>query len=258
MGGLQGNYFDVILNTMNVWSHKVFVLGCALLFPAAFSVMAQTRSSSEAEIWQAAVRRRAESFTMAPGELPYEQYQLESDGNVAHRETGRMSLAYGADGRAAISIIWAKRDDVDFTAERGRRLEKQASRRNEFLSLTTPFDPDVQDRLERGPGTRVLAEGAALWQYEFRLPMNEDRSIVGTARVWEDGRPCDVRYTLDPLPWFLDIIEMHLVFDTEAELPLFHTVDYKYEASFLFWVWRGGGQASFDAWTRISSPPRLN
>ncbi|MDR1626133.1 MAG: hypothetical protein LBT33_06290 [Spirochaetia bacterium] len=234
------------------------VLGCGLLLFAAFPGTAETPFSGEAGIWQTAVAFRAESFTMAPGELPYEQYQLESDGNVAHRETGRMSLAYGEDGRAAVSIIWAKRDEEDFTAERARRLEKQASRRSEFLSFLTPFDPDVQGRLERKPGTRVFAGATALWQYEFRLPMNEERSIVGTARVREDGKPYDVRYTLSPLPWFLDIIEMHLVFDADAETLLFSTVDYKYEASFLFWAWRGGGQAAFGDWKRISAPPRLN
>jgi hypothetical protein len=126
------------------------------------------------------------------------------------------------------------------------------------LSFLTPFDPDVQERLERKPGTRVFAGSSALWQYEFRLPMNEERSIVGTARVREDGRPYDVRYTLSPLPWFLDTIEMHLVFDSDEELLRFGSVDYKYEASFLFWVWRGGGQAAFDDWKRIAAPPRLD
>jgi hypothetical protein len=243
---------------MSVRTCKIFVLGCGILLFAALPGVAETSLSGEAEVWQTAVARRAESFTMAPGALPYEQYQLERDGKVAHRETGRMGLAYGEDGRAAVSIIWAKRDNEDFTAERGRRLQKQASRRNEFLSFLTPFDPDVQDTLERKPGVREDSGGIALWRYEFRLPMNEERSLVGTARVRADGRPYDVRYTLSPLPWFLDIIEMHLVFDTEAEVLLFRSVDYKYEASFLFWVWRGGGQAAFDDWKRISAPPRLN
>jgi hypothetical protein len=228
-----------------------------LLFAAPLCV-ADSPPGGEAQIWQTAVARRAESFTMAPGELPYEQYQLERDGKVAHRETGRMGLAYDEDGRAAISIIWARRDNEDFTAERGRRLQRQASRRNEFLSFLTPFDPDVQDKLERTPGTRADSGEIPLWQYEFRLPMNEERSLVGTARVRADGAPYDVRYTLSPLPWFLDIIEMHLVFDSGAEIPLFRSVDYKYEASFLFWVWRGGGQAAFDDWKKISAPPRLN
>jgi hypothetical protein len=241
---------------IRILSYRRWLAG--IFFFTGLLCAAQPPPGGEAEIWQTAVARRAESFTMAPGELPYEQYQLESDGKVAHRETGRMSLAYGEDGRAAISIIWAQRDNEDFTAERGRRLERQASRRNEFLSFLTPFDPDVQDKLERSPGVRSNSGGIPLWEYEFRLPMNEERSLVGTARVRADGMPCDVRYTLSPLPWFLDIIELHLVFDPGAELLLFRTVDYKYEASFLFWVWRGGGHAAFDDWKRIPAPPRLN
>ncbi|MDR1932928.1 MAG: hypothetical protein LBQ57_08935 [Spirochaetales bacterium] len=228
----------------------IFLFGVSLCY-------ADSPPSGEAALWEAAVACRAESFTMAPGELPYEQYQLDSDGSVAHRETGRMSLDFSEEGKADISILWAKRDGSDFTAERARRLEKQASRRNEYLSLTTPFDPDVQDKLKRGPGEKVISGGIVLWQYEFELPSGE-RSIAGTARVREDGKPYDFRYTLTPLPWFLDLMEMHLVFDTDAELLLFRNIDYRYEASFLFWLWRGGGHASFDSWKKISAPPRLN
>jgi len=239
-------------------AHQAHTFAAAvILLAAAISLPAQSQESGEAALWAAAVARRAQSFTMAPGELPYEQYQLDSDGSVAHRETGRMNLGFNDEGKADISIIWAKRDDVDFTEERAKRLEKQASRRNEFLSLTTPFDPDVQASIKRGPGEKVYAEGTVLWQYTFELPAGE-RSMVGTARVREDGKPYDVRYTLSPLPWFLDLIEMHLVFDSGEELLLFQKVDYKYEASFLFWQWRGGGLASFEDWKRISSPPRLN
>ena len=219
---------------------------------------AETPASGEALLWEKAVACRARSFTMAPGILPYEQYQLDRDGTVAHRETGRMQVAYDENGKAAISIQWAWRDDKDFTAERARRLQKQTDTRNSFLSLVTPFDPDIQEKLQRKPGTPVYEDGKPLWQYEFTLPVDAERSLVGTARVYEDGTPHDVRYTQSPLPWFLDRVEIHIVFDTAAELLLFRTVDYSYEASFLFWLWRGGGYASFDDWKRISAPPRLN
>jgi hypothetical protein len=236
---------------------RIQFVALVIFLASAISLPAQNQEADEAELWAAAVARRTESFTMAPGELPYEQYQLDSDGGVAHRETGRMSLDFNDEGKADISIIWAKRDEADFTSERAKRLEKQASRRNEFLSFTTPFDPDVQASIKRGPGEKVYAEGTVLWQYQFELPAGE-RSMVGTARVREDGKPYDVRYTLSPLPWFLDLIEMHLVFDSNEDILLFQKVDYKYEASFLFWQWRGGGLASFEDWKRISSPPRLN
>ena len=236
---------------------RILRFSCLWCLFSLAAVMAET-PSSEAAIWQAAVALRAESFTLAPGGLPYEQYQLGDDGKVAHRETGRMSLAYDENGKAAISIIWAKRDEEDFTAERAKRLEKQASRRNEFLSFITPFDPDVQDKLQRKPGTEVFENGKPLWQYEFRLPMNKDRSLVGTARVGLDGRPYDFRYTLSPLPWFFDSMDMHVIFDAADKRLLFGRLDYKYEASFLFWAWRGGGHAVFDDWKKIPAPPRID
>ena len=242
-------------HTMKLCLRKALTLGLFLL-AATFSPAES--AVGEAGIWEKAVACRARSFTMAPGELPYEQYQLDRDGSVAHREIGCMGISYDTNGKAAISIIWASRDDKDFTAERAKRLEKQASRRNEFLSFITPFDPDVQDKLQRKPGEMVFAEGKTLWQYEFSLPINEDRGIVGTARVDDSGIPYDLRYTLSPLPWFLDIIDMHVVFHADGEHLLFRSLDYKFEASFLFWLWRGGGNAAFNDWKRISAPPRLD
>jgi hypothetical protein len=226
---------------------------------AALGLSAQEQGRNEAELWDDAVSYRAESFTMAPETLPYEQYQLERSGAVAHRETGRMRLTYDAEGKAAVTIIWAQRDNANFTEERARRLARQASRRNDFLSLTTPFDPDIQYKLKRQPGQRVYAGGTVLWQYDFELPMEGNRSLVGTARVREDtGKPYDVRYSARPLPWFIDLIEIHVRFDSDSPLLLFQDVDYRYEASFLFMVWRGGGRAAFEDWRKISAPPRLN
>jgi hypothetical protein len=237
---------------------KLFVIGVFLLL-SAMAVPAQNPPPDEIAIWNAAVSHRQQSFTLAPGELPYEQYQLERSGDIAHKETGIMRLSYNDQGKADIGIIWARRDDKDFTQERAQRLEKQADRRNEFLSLTTPFDPDVQSILKRQPGKRIYAEGIFLWEYDFELPQGEHPSIVGTARVRDDtGKPYDLSYSFKPLPWFLDLIEMHLVFDTDSEFLEFHKLDYRYEASFLFFLWRGGGEAFFGNWLRLSVPPRLN
>jgi hypothetical protein len=206
--------------------------------------------------WKTAVSRRAASFTFAPASLPYEQKQLERDGSVSHRERGRMSVTYAADGEARIGIVWAQRDGKNFTGERGQRLAKQAGRRSEFLSLATPFDPDVQDRLKRGEGKLVYEEGRFFWSYDFRLPLGGGRAFVGKARVRENGEPHDVRFSAEPLPWFLDVIDVHLVFDAGGRgLP--HSAEFGYRASFLFWLWRGEGRAFFEDWRDISVPPRL-
>jgi hypothetical protein len=234
------------------------VPGCFIFFLTALRVFGEGPVQDEAVIWKIAAAHRAASFTLAPMRLPYEQYQLDSEGDVLHRERGLMILSYNTDGRADISVGWAQRDGKDFTGERAKRLEKQSARLNEYLSFTTPFDPDVQDKLKRRPGKKLYHEGMSLWQYEFELPVNANLSLVGTARIREDGKPYDFRYTVDPLPWFLDVIEIHLFFDTGAEYLLLKNAVYSYEASFLFWLWRGGGQADFRDWERIFAPPRLN
>jgi hypothetical protein len=169
-----------------------------------------------------------------------------------------MGLSYNEEGKASISIMWANRDGEDFTEQRTRRLERQGSRRNEFLSLLTPFDPDIQDKLRLWPPIQTYENGEPLWQYNFKLPLNEDKSLVGTARLNDEGAPYDIRYAMEPLPWFLDSIEMHLVFNSGSGPLLFEKLDFMYQASFLFWFWKGEGNASFAEWKNISVPPRLN
>ena len=213
--------------------------------------------SSEALIWQTAVAIRAGSFTLAPAAILYEQYHMDKQGSMGRPETGRFALAYDEGGKAAISVTWAKRGESDFTAERSARLEKQASRRNEFLVYFTPFDPDLQDKLKRSSGTQVFSEGKFLWHYEFSLPIDKQRSFTGTARVDENGRPYDYSFTMTPKPFYMNVMDIHIDFDPDEEHLVFSNLDFKYEASFLFWNWRGGGQAYFDEWKWINAPPRL-
>ena len=230
---------------------------CGLLFSTVLCCLGQT-SSPEA-IWQTAVAIRRGSSTLAPGAIIYEQYHIDKEGNRGgHPESGCFGLSYDEGGKAAISVVWAKRGEDDFTAERAGRLNKQSSRRSEFLQYFTPFDPDLQDKLTRTAGTRVFEDGKLLWQYEFSLPVDKRRSFTGLARVDDSGRPYDYRFTLSPKPFYLDIMDVRIVFDSAAEHLIFSKIDFIYEASFLFWSWNGGGNAGFDDWKWISAPPRLN
>ena len=212
----------------------------------------------EAVIWQSAVALRAKSLTFAPSLVLYEYYYIDKEGKAGRPETGCIGLSYDESGKAAISVVWAKRNERDFTAERGSRLEKQSSRRSEFLQYFTPFDPDIQDKLKRSAGTPVLADGKVLWQYEFSLPLDRRRSFTGIARVDEKGRPYDYRFTLSPKPFFMDMMDVSISFDSSSEYLTFGKIDFLYEASFLFWNWKGGGNGGFDGWKWIPAPPRFH
>ena len=232
------------------------VICCLFLFAAVWCP--GEAPYGEAEIWRSAVALRTRSFTFAPGSILYMQYHIDKEGNTGQGETGRFNLSYDEKGIASISVVWAKRGERDFTAERAGRLEKQSSRRGEFLQFFTPFDPDLQDKLRRTGGTRVFEDGKILWKYEFSLPLDKHRSFTGTARIDGNGRPYDYRFTLSPLPFYMDIMDVHIFFDGAAEHLIFNKIDFMYEASFLFWSWKGGGNASFDGWKWISAPPRLH
>ena len=235
---------------------RLFSFTCGFLFSAVVWCPGQT-PYQEAEIWQKAVALRTESFTFAPALLYYEQYHIDKDGKAGQPETGCFGLAYDEGGKAAISVVWAKRGEKDFTIERSGRLEKQSSRRTEFLQYFTPFDPDLQSKLTRTSGKQVFEDGKLLWQYGFSLPLDKRRSFKGTVRVDSNGRPHDYRFTLSPLPFFMDIMDVQILFDSAAEHLIFSRINFVYEASFLFWTWKGGGSAGFDGWKRISAPPRL-
>jgi len=214
--------------------------------------------STEAEIWQKAVALRAKSLTLAPGQIQYEQNRFDKKGNTTYSETGRLGLRYDENGKVSVSVLWAKNGDMDATARRSAIIDKQGSRTNDFLLYFTPFDPGIQDKLERKSGTLVSEGGKTLWQYAFHLPLDKGRSFAGTARVGEDGRPYDFSFALSPLPWYFDIMEIHITFDASSEDLIFSRIDFRYKASFLFWVWNGGGNAEFDDWKWISAPPKLN
>jgi hypothetical protein len=231
---------------------------CLFLLICLGGILWAQTPSTEALIWQKAVALRTASYTLAPGEIPYEQYHIDRKEKEPHREFGVLSLSYDNTGKAAISVIWAKSGEKDVTAQRADRLEKQASRRNELLFYFTPFDPDVQDKLERKSGRLIFAEGKMLWEYEFRLPIDRNRNFAGKARVDNDGRPYDFSFTLSPKPFYLDIMDIHITFGAVREYLVFETIKYNYKASFLFWAWNGGGFAEFDEWKWISAPPRFN
>jgi hypothetical protein len=122
----------------------------------------------------------------------------------------------------------------------------------------TPFDPTVQSKLERKSGRRIFADGKALWEYEFRLPVDKKRSYEGTARVSNNGKPYDFSFSISPKPFYLDTMNVRITFNADGEYLIFDRISFIYKASFLFWSWNGGGDAGFDNWKWISAPPRFN
>ena len=234
-----------------------FYVICSFFLLAAALCLAQA-PKTETEIWQTAVALRTKSITFAPSLILYEYYHIDKEGRAGLPETGCIGLAYNEAGKAAISVVWAKRNEVDYTAERGSRLEKMSSKRSEFLQYFTPFDPDLQDAIKRSSGLQIFQDGRLFWQYQFSLPLDRRRSFTGIARVEPDGSPYDYSFTLTPKPFFMDMMDVSISFDSSFGYLTLGKIDFLYEASFLFWRWKGGGSADFDGYKWISAPPRLH
>ena len=209
-------------------------------------------------LWNKAVEKRTAGEKLAPRILRLTQEELTAAGGIKSRETAVISLTYDATGKISLDVLSSVKDGQDFSAERRKRLASTVSRWADMKGDSTPFDREYQELLQRQPPKEEEDGGVVLLAYQFDLPIKEVH-MTGKARVVEDsGAPYDVSYTLAPLPNFVDLMDLGLKFKAfpnggySAE-----TVSYRFEASFLFFKWRGRGTLSFDDWTDLPVKPRL-
>lgn len=209
------------------------------------------------DAWRSALIHRAREETAAPQALRYIQYQLDEAGVEKSRETGIWSFSYSADGKATIEVRTATKDGKDFTEERRRRLNRGRANATKMLDILSPFDEGAQSALRLGAGTLIERNGQFVWEYPFELP-RDDRTLVGTA--WVDARqgiPLGFRYSLRPLPMFVDRIEVRVTFNQDQSPGRFQEIEYSFAASFLIFSWIGGGVAWPEEWVRLPVRPRF-
>jgi len=209
------------------------------------------------DAWRSALIHRAREETAAPQVLRYIQYQLDEAGIEKSRETGIWSFSYSADGKATIEVRTATKDGKDFTEERRRRLNRGRANATQMLDILSPFDERAQSALRLGAGNRIERNGQLIWEYPFELP-RDDRTLVGTA--WVDARlgiPLGFRYSLRPLPMFVDRIEVRVTFNQGQSPGRFQEIEYSFAASFLIFSWIGGGVAWPEEWVRLPVRPRF-
>jgi hypothetical protein len=233
----------------------IFLLIGTLVFPY---LLKASELDEARRLWSQAVEKRSAGEKIAPSIMRYTQYELDSGGGEKSRENGAMSITYSEDGVAALTVVFAEKNNEDFTEERKKRLARSAERSSEFRRDRTPFDSDSQDALKLGETKRVSSDGLTLWEYRFELPLGK-YTMTGTARVREsDGSPHSVGFSFAPLPIFVDLMEMDLRFRRHGDYAYVpEGGDYRYSGSFLFFKRRGGGSIVFDDWTELSVKPRL-
>jgi len=230
---------------------SIFLL---LLLPAGPALGAADPES----LWNEAVAKRTAAERMAPRILRLAQEELDSSGVVKSVEHAVIGLSYGEDGKVRLEVSSSEKNGADFSTERKRRLASTAARWADLRGDTTPFDRELQVRLRRGEPRREREGTTALFSFPFELPLDAI-TMRGRARVTEAaGAPFDVSYTLDPLPTFVDILELGIKFkQVRDEGYNAESVSYLFKASFLFFTWRGRGVLSFEDWTELPVKPRL-
>jgi len=227
-----------------------------LFFPGVLPCTAEPGFGAP-DAWRTAVSHRVKEETAAPQVLRYIQYQLDKAGIEKSRETGIWSFSYSADGKATIEVRTATKDGKDFTEERRRRLDRGRANATKMLDILSPFDERAQSALRLGAGIRIERDGHPVWEYPFELP-RDDRTLVGTA--WVDaqrGIPLGFRYSLRPLPMFVDRIDVRVTFNQDQAPGRFQEIEYFFAASFLIFSWIGGGVAWPEEWVRLPVRPRF-
>ncbi len=208
-------------------------------------------------LWQKAVSIRSAEELSAPSILKYVQYELDSSGAEKSREQGVWAFSYDLNGKATIRVVEAVKDGKDFTEERKRRLSRGRSNASRMLDILSPFDSSAQPVLKLGDPLEKSVKGKVVREFPFQLPQ-EERKMVGFA--WVDpisGNPIGFQYTISPLPWFVDKMEIQVWFDAENRPGLFREVSYSFAASFLVFSWIGGGIAWPSDWIRLTMKPRF-
>ncbi len=225
-----------------------------LLLPAGPALGAADPES----LWIEAVAKRTAAERMAPRILRLTQEELDSSGGVKSVEHAVIGLSYGEDGKVRLEVVSSEKNGTDFSTERKRRLASVASRWADLRGDKTPFDRELQDSLRRGAPTREREGTTALLSFPFELPL-EAITMRGKARITEAaGAPYDASYTLDPLPAFVDILDLGIEFKQVRQGGYSaESVSYRFKASFLFFTWRGRGVLAFEDWTELPVKPRL-
>ena len=251
--------FEFIRSTplKETFGRALFFFPRFILFLAAVLPCGAEPSFSAQEAWLSAVSHRAQQETVAPQILRYLQYQLDEAGTEESRETGIWAFSYSADGKANIEVRTAIKDGKDFTEERRRRLHRGKATATQMFDILSPFDARAQVALRLGAGTWIENKGQPAWEYSFELPRG-DRTLVGTA--WVDalqGIPLGFRYSLRPLPMFVDRMEVRVTFNQDHAPGRFQEIEYSFAASFLIFSWIGGGVAWPEEWVRLPVRPRF-
>ncbi|MFQ3621776.1 MAG: hypothetical protein SNJ78_12635, partial [Spirochaetales bacterium] len=194
-----------------LWKGGIFFLG---LFWFWGGVQTARANPGEITLWQKAVQIRSIEETYAPLRLRYLQYQLEPSGKEKSREEGVWAFSYNSEGKASIQVVQAIKDGEDFTEERKRRLNRGRSNANRMLDILSPFDSEAQAMVKLGTAVQTAIGGKFVWEFPFELP-RQDIQILGVAWVDTEGKPVGFRYTIKPLPWFIDRMDIQVLFHLE-------------------------------------------
>lgn len=126
------------------------------------------------------------------------------------------------DGKSRTELEYAEKDGADITeAELENNSSDPEDEGGPDLSdiFPNPFDPSIQDSVERSRiGDVSTAEGVSVIEYEFRVPIDDDRFFAGSA--WLDpisGVPVQIDATIEPLPRFAHFLRFVIQFSNDAE-----------------------------------------
>ena len=154
--------------------------------------------------------------------------ELDDSGKVT--DTTQVDVAYsaGPQGTVVRKVLAAWKNGQDITADRQKAPPAQKM-------PAIPFDPAVQSRLTLVPGPFETRQGRSLVRFDFAVAPRDGDGSRG--RVWldpETGSPVEMSFTLDPLPQFVEKVDVLLQARQEGDHIELNRLEFQARGSFLF------------------------
>ena len=204
-----------------------FLLLCLVTFPAAGS-----------ELWDRAVDIYSRNADLVPGRMYAYFVQFNGRGHLVNEVEAEYTISLDENGEMVSELVYMNENGSEGDAEAD--AASGASGGGEAGAMSglqlSPFDPDQQRTVTIGrEGMTERIGGRIAIAVPYRHQPSDESTIAGTAWLSvEDGTPLRLTYTLDPLPRFVDRIEVTQEFATDEDRWMVASVEFEADFRILF------------------------
>ena len=184
---------------------------------AVLLVVASLSAESD-ELWDRGVSLFEPNSKWIAGSTIIETTELDRRGNIKNHETRQMVTEQRDAGLRTILIRAEKNGDDITEIEKSEEETREGSNdSSDDGAIPNPFDPSLQQSIEKKHRSTEQLEGGRFHLYDFRMSGDDDNEYVGT--VWFDAEteiPVRIEATIEPLPRFAHFVNLSAEFNNDS------------------------------------------